>query len=988
MFLMNNRIVSCVQSTLLETLFVIGYGAKGLDLSKAAEIVFLYANNKSPIYGLRFFLLLMECMELWSKDVPRKFPSKKKSPFLEKYEILASCVPKHSGECYLWADLTKIEECDDIFFNNNKTEFLETARFRVKKTRESIANDQLHVSNLVQAPVIFAETKTAGDFKMKSADEFPSWKYEANGKTIDGSARKNSLNTNFQGTESRRSNYAYGQGQANQALNSTYTFREQQTRERPANSNLISLANRHQSQSTSAMVEAHTNNARAPTLSEYGLRNNQMTANPLNVNPANDEKENWPQNVINRSGQTPQSIETTIRTDSVQSRGLPNQKPNSNEAEVAEVKIGYFIADQKRPGLTKDDAKFLQLTSDIMSARKKLMQDIFRHIVVLQNIRNSKADLQNELVLNAQFIEQMLKSKSPQIEKERRRVVCELEFVDKVFGTFENGMDHAEVDFASFGQFRQSIIEIIRQVYEKVPDSYQKYFHEKVNVFRTQEEYKQFKNQIKKNVREMNPVPILSYKNVGALENTKDNKSVAAMSNITPFSKLATKREAFNQDFSKAQKGTRENLGTGQQFGRDNKENVIAENKKETEANSIMQAKRFSLLHNQITNKNNESRPIANDFSTGVPANKMRADSLTSFTSERQLSQPREQLQSRCEYAITTDEGQSRRVVSSQKELKDMIFNAKLSRNNSRLNESAGSVKISFENCMTRNEEAKLTRAFFQNSNSRLEISPLAVQSEENFGLSESLATKRKIERSQNLEMTESLVQKRKLADWHSQQNHQLSGHSLKGLASLTNIHNHPENESKENKSFSMRALLSPNRNVKNFKPQFPSSPNSGLSAPKRGNLSADFIKKENEYLRKKKQHLEKALESLRQDQIEPTIDNLNYEKALTNRGISSERYKLANVDPKFLIDEYKKKEEVYSQLKTKYDKIRDRFVKHCFNEYLFAEKEQSEAMNDITVISQNMELPQSTVSDSNSRSRSAHIPKTLSHFPFYEMCI
>lgn len=1019
MFLMNERIVSCIQNTVLETLFEIGSGAKGLDLSGAAEVLFLFASDKSHIYGLRFFLLLMECMELWSKDIPRKFASKKKSLFVEKYEGLVSCVPKHSGECYLWADLTKIEECDEKFFSCNKDHSLETVRFRVNRVLETLAKNPLQVSDLIQSPIVFNQSNQIRGFVENLKNEVSSRPHQEKNKTIVDITRKNSVNLNQpertvmnaqndyfgqQKSLSNQNDFLYhhiangsnkknphGNTQLNQVLNSAYSFNGRHNRDRSSDQNANGSFKMHRPQSVTNLLEISVRNPAMLSTNEYGLKNNTgITNQPISDTPKDYERvRSHSQNKGKLSENRFGSQEKILKSDSLFLKNLENQRL-PNEMCLREFKGKDAVSIQNNPELTRDEVKFLQLTENIMSARKLLMHEIFRHIVVLENIHSLKNSLQHELIFNSQSIEQMIDSKSPRIEKERRRVLCELEFIDGVFGIFDDKMSQAEVDFASFSRFRQNIAEIIQRVYGKVPASYQKYLYEKVNVFRTREDYDQFKKQVQNNIRLVNPASLHVQKD-NRVSGSRAQVNLAQTLNNNSRPVVSIKDgERLHQNSTKKNDELDKNLPSTRPFEIANKENMKIVDPKNKGNDQSLQAKKFLLLHSQKIDKNNERKQMISEMGLGVPANKMKEDSVTSCPSEKQLSQAREQLRSKCEYAISSGESQTRRIITSQEELKDLIINTKRSRSNSKLNDSAGSIKISFENCLVKPDEKQHQICQHKNSNSKEKFGfgPVIVQSEENFGFSESLSNRRKLEISEHLEFSEPSNQRNKFAHAYKRTVTDLSNTSLAGLASLTKINMATDKDQRENQSFSTRTLLSPNTKNRTSKNQFFSTARLGVSTPRVRNLSAEVIEKKNQELKQKKQELEKALASLQQNHTETGAVNQTTDSVITSNDLRRKKYSLNNVDSKFLIDEYKKKEETYCQLKTKYDKIRQKFVKQCFNEYFFVEKEQSEAMNDITVISQNVDLKHSMPSDSETRSRSAHVPKSLSRFPMTEMCI
>ena len=80
------------------------------------------------------------------------------------------------------------------------------------------------------------------------------------------------------------------------------------------------------------------------------------------------------------------------------------------------------------------------------------------------------------------------------MDKEQKKAMSELEFINELFGLYDNYMPKIEIDFSSFQNFKIKIAEIITKIFGKYPPFYDQHLKEQSHIFRTKKAFEEFKS--------------------------------------------------------------------------------------------------------------------------------------------------------------------------------------------------------------------------------------------------------------------------------------------------------------------------------------------------------------------------------------------------------------------------------------------------------------------------------------------------------------
>lgn len=1021
MFQQSDKIAKCVEKILLGTLIMIGMGAAGVSLHKASEILFVYASDKNHMYGLRFFVLLVESLKEWSLYSMRqaKIPSPKPSVFTLKYKALVQSVPDHNGTCYLYADITKLSEADRQFFNQNHDPNLQPFAFQTP-SRLGQANQTggVYSSDVVSTPFTFSNSKPTTNenkpgFARPESQSPPANRQTDSAKnlfqasysrvnTIEDKDRNSMFspqNTSHKkgGVDddrgiSLRSTTNPAKGNSNDALfnnglNSIYSFND--TKSQNTKTDLGLKKSTEKVQLMQALINGSGSRRESQvsknTNAEYGLvghQTDQRTTGAFDlvlqkgreirqsVEQEYSVRESNRSSLAQSIGRTPKSNAKIVFTPAKrESSSSINRSAKDIHNKLSQNQINHLS------DLTAQERHLIGLVEEVVTARKLMMHEIFKHKVVLESIHLRKQELQNILVSYYEDIEKFLYSKNSKLEKEQKRALCELEYVNSLFGIYDESCHKFRGDNASFGRFRIRVVELISKIYGHYPPFYDKFLKTPAQIFVNRNQLNAYNARMgsRSRSRESNHPNSKNQMTKGEnftpfskrdlLSGTLDHQNQVSLPNNTsinqntvqgfqqPVHEPERSDPSPNRSFSS--KYTPTAIGNVDQKG-----GVIRSRRTISES----QNPRMDLYQgeNQLADENNcttQNQPNGSVF-------------------DAVLNKPKDQQNPNNEY-FGAKPGVAKSPSEIKKGIRDAVLQVKGSMNTSRQNETGNNIKISFDASSIKEKRFEITERDYANSllESSRKIHSVRFQDQENSLNRDQFQYGHQLDVSENIDQSDSLYHKSKFNNALQRiHNDALNRPANKGQGSLRTINRHNSNQ-KENNDPPMRGLLSPN--INQIKAQNKSILSSRYVhfANDNQSLSAELLERKNEELRRKKMELQRELTHLKNEESNVSSINMatNRTQDLINMTQLSrfEKFRLKEVSAQYLMEEYQKKEDRYAQLKSKYDSIRQKFVKKCFNEYFSVDRELDAVVNDVTIISQPSDMKKLSESGYLGRSRS-----------------
>lgn len=1022
MFQQNEKIVKYVEKILLSTLVMIGMGAAGVSLYKASEILFVYSSDKNHIYGLRFFVLLIESLKEWSLSSMRqtKSPSKKPSVFTEKYKILAQSVPDHNGTCYLYTDISKLEEADRQFFNQNADQSLKPFAFQMQATQGPAKQaGGVYSSDLVSNPFTLNNSNSIPNENRRDLARPDSQSPPANRQ---GDSSRNVFQTTYsrvntiedkdrtsmwspQNTShkkgglddergsSLRSTTNPGKGSTNDALfnnafNSIYSFNETKGQNTKTDLGLKKSGEKIQFMQTLVSGNGTRRESQLSKNSntEYGLsgRNGEQRVTGAFDTVIEKGRE------IRQSVEQEYSIRDSKRSSLAQSVGrtpksntkivfTPGKHESSSSfnrsARDIQNKLSSINHHNQLSDLTAQERHLIGLVEEVVTARKLMMHEIFKHKIVVECIHQRKQELQSVLVSYYEDIEKFLYSKNPKVEKEQKRALCELEFVNELFGLYDTDYQKFRNDNPSFTKFRVRVVELIKKIYGQYPPFYDKFLksHAQIFVNKAELEAHQARVGTRSKSRESNQsftkdqhargdnFKHLSKRDL--LSGTLDHHNQVSFPNNTSINQNVVQNyqqpvndpeqidhspnRSFNSKYTPTAIGNVEQKGGFIKSRRTTTEqNTPREENYQGEDQAV-----------QDNNTNSQNQPKGSVF-------------------DAVLNKPKDQMNPSSEY-LASKPAFSKSPADVKKGIRDALLQVKGSMSTSKQNETGNNIKISFDVSSIKEKKFEITEQDYMNSmfDSSRKINSVRFQDQDNSLNKDQLQYGHHLDVSENIDPSDSFYHKSKFNNALQRiHNDSVNRPPNAGQGSIRAINRYNSNQ-KENNDPSMRGLLSPN--VNQAKTQNRSILSSRYVQFANGNqsLSAELLERKNDEMRRKKMALQRELEHLKNEESHVSSFNLatNRTQEVINMSQFSrfEKFRLKEVSAQYLMEEYQKKEERYAQLKNKYDSIRKKFVKKCFNEYFAVDKDFEEVVNDVTVISQPMDMKKSSDSSNLGRSRS-----------------
>ena len=114
-FEMKDTTEPIVRQELLESMRKIASRATGLGWPQVSETMFLLSNDRDGIFGLRFYVLLVECLRDWGEKLVPKNRDGSPSEYKKSWELLKGSVPTPVGCFYYDTTLDSLHERDLLF---------------------------------------------------------------------------------------------------------------------------------------------------------------------------------------------------------------------------------------------------------------------------------------------------------------------------------------------------------------------------------------------------------------------------------------------------------------------------------------------------------------------------------------------------------------------------------------------------------------------------------------------------------------------------------------------------------------------------------------------------------------------------------------------------------------------------------------------------------------------------------------------------------